>query len=274
MSPVAITEDIACGTGLPLLIVAGPCVIESTALCIDVAGRLSEACVGLDLPFVFKSSFDKANRTSIASFRGPGLEEGLATLQRVKKQVGVPVLTDVHLPEQAEPVAEVADILQIPAFLSRQTDLLVAAARTGRPINIKKGQFMAPEDMGRAAEKVSSMGNDRIILCERGSCFGYHDLVVDMRSIPRMQSLGHPVLFDATHGVQQPSGSGGTSGGDRHLAPALAAGAVAVGADGLFMETHPEPRTALSDSSTMIPTAHMPDLLGRLKAIAAAAGRE
>ena len=274
MSPVAITEDIACGTGLPLLIVAGPCVIESTALCIDVAGRLSEACAGLELPFVFKSSFDKANRTSIASFRGPGLEEGLVTLQRVKEQVGVPVLTDVHLPEQAEPVAEVADILQIPAFLSRQTDLLVAAARTGRPVNIKKGQFMAPEDMGRAAEKVSSMGNDRIILCERGSCFGYHDLVVDMRSIPRMQSLGHPVLFDATHGVQQPSGSGGTSGGDRHLAPALAAGAVAVGADGLFIETHPEPRTALSDPATMIPTAHMPDLLERLKAIAAAAGRE
>ncbi len=274
MAQVAVTEDISCGSGQPLLIVAGPCVIESTRLCIEIAGQLKEACQRLELPFIFKSSFDKANRTSIASFRGPGLEEGLATLKRVRDEVDVPVLTDIHLPEQSGPAALVVDVLQIPAFLSRQTDLLVAAARTGLPVNIKKGQFMAPEDMGRAAEKVSSMGNERIILCERGSCFGYHDLVVDMRSIARMQSLGHPVLFDATHGVQRPSGSGGVSAGDRDLAPALAAGAVAVGADGVFIETHPEPRTALSDAATMIPTAQMPGLLERLKAVAAAVGRE
>jgi 2-dehydro-3-deoxyphosphooctonate aldolase (KDO 8-P synthase) len=273
MGLVRITDAVAIGQGEPLLVVAGPCVIESRQLCMDVAGRLKEACARLRLPFVFKASFDKANRSSIASFRGVGLEKGLQTLADVREQFRVPVLTDVHLPEQAGPVAEVADVLQIPAFLARQTDLIVAAARTGRPINIKKGQFMAPQDMRGAADKCTSLGNSNVILCERGTFFGYHDLVVDMRSIIRMGRLGFPVLFDATHSVQQPGALGTESGGERDLAPALAAAGVAAGADGVFIETHPDPSNALSDAASMLPLAQVPELLERLRAIAAAVGK-
>jgi 2-dehydro-3-deoxyphosphooctonate aldolase (KDO 8-P synthase) len=273
MGHVAITDAVSVGDAQPLLVVAGPCVIEGRQLCMEVAGRMKEACMGLGLPYVFKASFDKANRTSASSFRGPGLEEGLGVLRDVKEQAGVPVLTDVHLPSQVEPAAEVVDMLQIPAFLCRQTDLLAAAGRTGLTVNIKKGQFMAPEDMARAAEKVSSTGNARITLCERGTCFGYHDLVVDMRSIVRMKAIGYPVLFDATHSVQRPAALGTQSGGEREMVPSLAAAAVAVGVDGVFIETHPEPAKARSDSATMLPLDEVEPLLERLKALAALSGR-
>jgi 2-dehydro-3-deoxyphosphooctonate aldolase (KDO 8-P synthase) len=272
MVEVAINDRIALGDGHPLLVVAGPCVVESCQLCLDVAGHLREVTARLDMPWIFKASFDKANRTSISSFRGPGLEQGLQTLARVKEEVGVSVLTDIHLPWQAEPAAEVVDVLQIPAFLCRQTDLLTAAGRTGLPVNIKKGQFMAPEDMGMAADKVASMGNEKVILCERGSTFGYRDLVVDMRSIVRMRATGHPVLFDATHATQQPGARDGTSGGERSMAAPLAAAAVAAGADGVFMEVHPDPEEALSDAATMLPLAEVAELLERLKVISEATG--
>jgi len=274
MPEVQLTDDIAMGNGQPLLVVAGPCVIENERLCLDVAARMKEVCASLSLPYVFKASFDKANRTSVSSFRGVGIDEGLRVLALVKRRLGLPVLTDIHTPEQAAPVAAVVDVLQIPAFLCRQTDLLVAAGRTGLPVNIKKGQFMAPEDMARAAEKVRSAGNGRVILCERGTCFGYHDLVVDMRSIVRMRAMGYPVLFDATHSVQQPAALGTQSGGERGMVPALAAAAVAAGADGIFLETHPEPDRALSDSATMLPVESVPALLSRLKAIAALSGKK
>ena len=269
-----ITDAIALGDNLPLLVVAGPCVIESPQLCIDVAGRMKEICAELGLPYVFKASFDKANRTSMSSFRGPGLDAGLKALGQVKEQVQVPVLTDIHVPDQAAPVAEVVDLLQIPAFLCRQTDLLVAAARTGLPINLKKGQFMAPFDMKWAAEKIRLTGNNRILLCERGTCFGYHDLVADMRSIIRMRAIGYPVLFDATHSTQQPSGLGTESGGERGMVPALAAAAVAAGADGVFMEVHPDPDRALSDAASMLHIDSAPSLLARLQAIAALSGKK
>jgi len=272
MDAVTIAEGIAVGPGLPLLVVAGPCVIEGRQLCVDVAGRVAEACAAAGLPYVFKSSFDKANRSSVTSFRGLGMEEGLAVLAAVKEGVGVPVLTDVHSPEQAGPVAEVVDVVQIPAFLCRQTDLLVAAGRTGLPVNIKKGQFMAPEDMAHAARKVVFGGGARVMLTERGTCFGYHDLVADMRSIPRMRALGYPVLFDATHSVQRPGGQGAASGGERELAPVLAAAAVAAGADGVFIETHPEPDQALSDAASMVALDDLPEMLERLAAIARARG--
>jgi 2-dehydro-3-deoxyphosphooctonate aldolase (KDO 8-P synthase) len=253
---------------------AGPCVIESRQLCIDVAGSMQEVCADLNLPFVFKASFDKANRTSISSFRGVGLEEGLDVLRAVKEQFAVPVVTDVHLPSQAAAVAEVVDVIQIPAFLCRQTDLLVAAARTGLTVNIKKGQFMAAGDMAKAAEKVSSMGNDSILLCERGTSFGYHDLIVDMRSIVWMKQVGFPVIIDATHSTQKPAARGLESGGDRDVVPALACAAVAAGADGVFLETHPDPDGALSDSATMVPLGSVGPLLARLKYIGAVLGRK
>jgi 2-dehydro-3-deoxyphosphooctonate aldolase (KDO 8-P synthase) len=271
MGKVKITDNITVGDGYPLLVVAGPCVIESRRLCEDVAGRMREACSLLRLPYVFKASFDKANRTSISSFRGIGIDEGLKVLAHVKESIGVPVLTDIHLPWQAQPAADVVDMLQIPALLCRQTDLLVAAARTGLPVNIKKGQFMAPEDMARAAEKVAAAGNDRITLCERGTTFGYHDLVVDMRSIVRMKAAGYPVLFDATHSVQRPAALGFQSGGEREMVPYLAAAAVAAGADGVFLEVHPEPEKGLSDAATMLALDAVPALLGTLRDIAAAA---
>jgi 2-dehydro-3-deoxyphosphooctonate aldolase (KDO 8-P synthase) len=233
---------------------------------------MKQACREAGLPYVFKASFDKANRSSIYSFRGVGLEKGLEILQQVREQLEVPVLTDIHLPEQAEPVAEVVDMLQIPAFLCRQTDLLVAAAGTGLPINIKKGQFMAPEEMQRAAQKCTTMGNERVVLCERGTLFGYNDLVVDIRSIVRMAQIGFPVLFDVTHSTQQPGARGDKSGGQPSMAPALAAAGVAAGAHGVFVETHPDPPSALSDSATMLPVDDVPALLKRLKTISEAAG--
>ncbi|MFW5923097.1 MAG: 3-deoxy-8-phosphooctulonate synthase [Planctomycetota bacterium] len=271
MREIKLTEHVTVGPLCPLLIIAGPCSIENAELCIEVASTMKEICEGLDLQYVFKASFDKANRTSISSYRGPGLDEGLNVLQTVKDEVGVPVLTDIHLPHQAEVVAEVVDVLQIPAFLCRQTDLLVAAADTGLPINVKKGQFLAPEDMEHVAGKIVSRGNERILLCERGPSFGYANLVVDFRGHAIMHSLGYPVVFDATHSTQRPGGLDGRSGGDREMAPLLARSAVAAGADGVFLETHPEPAAALSDAATMLPLDSVEQELEVIKATASSA---
>lgn len=251
--------DVIFGNG-KLAMIAGPCVIESRAGCLDLAGRLVRLARRMKLPLVFKASFDKANRTSVDSYRGPGLVEGLAVLAEVKRRYGVPVLTDIHESCQAEAVAEVADILQIPAFLCRQTDLLVAAARTGRVINVKKGQFLAPEDMRHVIGKIEQCGNRKIILTERGASFGYHNLVADMRSLLIMRELGYPVVFDATHSVQRPGGAGKMSGGDGRWAPALARAAVATGCDGIFMETHVDPSQALSDKANAIAFRDLPDV--------------
>ncbi len=244
-----------------LALIAGPCAIESEALCLSVAEHLASLCNELGIPYIFKSSFDKANRTSLKSFRGHGLDRGLEVLRKVKEQVGVPVLTDVHETEQVEPLAEIVDVLQIPAFLSRQTDLLVECGRWGRAVNIKKGQFLPAEDMGYAAEKVTSSGTRNVLLTERGALFGYRDLIVDMRNLVIMRSLGYPVVFDATHSVQQMGGRGGYSGGRTEFIPAQVRGAIAVGIDALFIETHPEPESALSDGTTMVPLSRMRDLL-------------
>lgn len=248
-------------------ILAGPCVIEGREISLKTAATLAEIAARLELPLVFKSSFDKANRTSVTSFRGPGMEEGLSILAEVKKETGLPVVTDIHQPEQAAMVAEVADVLQIPAFLCRQTDLLVAAAKTGRVINIKKGQFLAPWDMKNAVDKVRASGNEQVWLTERGSTYGYNNLVVDMRSISEMHKFDVPVVFDATHSVQLPGGLGGASGGQREYVPVLASAAVAAGADGLFMECHPDPDKALCDGPNSLPLADVESLLIRLKAI-------
>ncbi len=252
---------VALGEGRPLVLVAGPCVIESRELCLQIAEAVRDTCADLGMPYVFKASFDKANRTSIASFRGPGMAEGLEILADVRQRVGVPVLSDVHLPEQCQAAAEVLDVLQVPAFLCRQTDLIVAAARTGKPINVKKGQCMAPQDMANVRAKAEAAGNKRVILTERGTSFGYHRLVNDMRAIPLMQSLGCPVLFDGTHSVQAPGGAGDRSGGERDMVSTLALAAVAAGADGLFLEVHPEPDRALSDAATMLPLDALAPLL-------------
>jgi 2-dehydro-3-deoxyphosphooctonate aldolase (KDO 8-P synthase) len=261
------------GTGnLPFLI-AGPCVIESEQLAMDTAGRIAEITKSLGMPYVFKSSYDKANRTSITSYRGPGLEKGLAVLARVRQQVGVPVLTDVHSDEQATEAGRVVDILQIPAFLCRQTDLLIAAAKTGRVVNIKKGQFLSPLEMANAVKKVEECGNRRIILTERGSSFGYNNLVVDMRSFPIMRRFGYPVVFDATHSVQLPGGGGTKSGGQREFVEPLACAAAGVGCDGFFMEVHPDPDSALSDGPNMVPLQALPSLLERILRICDAAAR-
>lgn len=259
------------GAGRPPFLVAGPCVIESEQLAIDTAGRIAEITKSLGMPYVFKSSYDKANRTSISSFRGPGLEKGLAVLERVKRDVGVPVLTDVHTEEQATEAGRVVDILQIPAFLCRQTDLLIAAARTGKVVNIKKGQFLSPHDMGNAVKKVEDCGNRRIVLTERGSSFGYHNLVVDMRAIPIMRQFGYPVVFDATHSVQLPGGGGTQSGGQREFVEPLACAAAGAGCDGFFMEVHPDPDSALSDGPNMVPLHALHALLERVLRICAAA---
>jgi len=258
--------DVVFGGG-ELVFIAGPCVIESRARCLDLAGRLVRLARRMKVPLVFKASFDKANRTSVDSYRGPGLTEGLAVLAEVKRRYGVPVLTDIHEPGQAEAVAEVADILQIPAFLCRQTDLLVAAARTGRVINVKKGQFLAPEDMVHVIGKIEQCGNRKIILTERGASFGYHNLVADMRSLLIMRELGYPVVFDATHSVQRPGGAGKMSGGDGRWAPALARAAVATGCDGVFMETHVDPSQALSDKANAIAFRDLPDVWRVLRKI-------
>ena len=254
------------GSG-PLLVIAGPCVIESLELCRTVAAHVQEVCGRFGLPYVFKASFDKANRTSGSAFRGQGMQEGLAILQRIKEEFDVPVLTDIHEPAQAAPVAEVADVLQIPAFLSRQTDLLLAAAETGRAVNVKKGQFLAPWDMKNVVDKMTQAGCSKLLLTERGASFGYNTLVVDMRSLPIMRGYGWPVIFDATHSVQQPGGQGASSGGQREFIPTLARSAVAAGVDGLFLEVHPDPERALSDAATMLPLARLEAVLSPCVAI-------
>ena len=252
------------GNDLPLVLIAGPCAMESRQHALDVAGRLSEITRRLDCGFVYKTSYDKANRTSANSARGIGLELALPVFEAVKAEHGCPVLTDVHTEEQCVAVAAVVDILQIPAFLCRQTDLLVAAARTGRVVNVKKGQFLAPWDMKNVAAKVADAGNHRVLLTERGASFGYNTLVSDMRALPIMAETGYPVVFDATHSVQQPGGQGTTSGGERRFVPTLARAAVAVGVAALFMETHEDPDRAPSDGPNMVPLKDMPALLERL----------
>src|SRR5437773_7228402 len=252
---------VVCGPDRPLLWIAGPCVIESHDLTLRIAERLRELAERLALPLVFKASFDKANRTSNKSFRGPGLQAGLRTLEAVKKSTGLPVTTDIHECHQAAAVAEVCDLLQVPAFLARQTDLIQAAGRTGRAINVKKGQFMAPWDMRHVVTKMAEVGNHSLLLTERGASFGYGQLVSDMRSIPWMQDLGYPVIFDATHSVQMPGAAGDRSGGDRRMIPYLAKAAVACGCDGIFLETHPDPDKALSDGPNMIALDDLPALV-------------
>ena len=265
---VEIREGVTVGGGRPFMLIAGPCVIESEALCRQIAGSVKETCKSLGIPFVFKASFDKANRTSGASFRGQGPQEGLEILARIREEFDVPVLTDVHEPGHCALAAPYVDILQIPAFLSRQTDLLLAAGETGRAINVKKAQFMAPWDIGQAVKKIQSTGNERILVCERGTSFGYNALVVDFRGLPQMaEQTGCPVVFDATHSVQQPGGLGTASGGQREFVPALARAAAAVGVDAFFLEVHPEPEKALSDAATMLPLAELPALLKTLQAI-------
>jgi 2-dehydro-3-deoxyphosphooctonate aldolase (KDO 8-P synthase) len=261
------------GANEPHVLIAGPCVIESEELVLETARRIAELARSLGIPFIFKSSYDKANRTSIASFRGPGLRDGLAVLRKVREQVGVPVLTDIHEAGQAAPAAEVADILQIPAFLCRQTDLLVAAAKTGRIVNVKKGQFLSPWEMGNAVKKLEEAGSVKILLTERGSSFGYNNLVVDMRALPIMRRLGYPVIFDATHSVQLPGGAGAKSGGQREFITPLAGAAAAAGCDGFFMEVHPNPDSALSDGPNMVPLSQLKPLLERLLRICRAAGK-
>lgn len=259
------------GQGQRPFLIAGPCVIESEQLAMETASRIAEIAKSLGIPYVFKSSFDKANRTSITSFRGPGLEKGLQVLAKVKKQVGVPVLTDVHTEEQATEAGKVVDVLQIPAFLCRQTDLLIAAAKTGKVVNVKKGQFLSPLEMANAVKKVEECGNRRIVLTERGSSFGYNNLVVDMRSFPILRSFGYPVVFDATHSVQLPGGSGMQSSGQREFVEPLACAAAGAGVDGFFMEVHPNPDEALSDGPNMVPLRQLKSLLERVMRICDAA---
>ena len=241
-----------CGGGHDLLVIAGPCVIENEALTLSIAERLAEESRDLAIQLVFKASFDKANRTSLESYRGPGIEEGLRILRRVAEATGLPVTTDIHEPQQAAPVAEICTLLQIPAFLARQTDLLVAAARTGRAVHVKKGQFMAPGDMRHVIKKLEAAGCRDVLVCERGTFFGYGRLVNDMRSVPQMQALGVPVVFDCTHSVQEPGGLGNATGGNRAMVEPLARAAVALGADALFCETHPDPDRSPSDGPNMV----------------------
>jgi 2-dehydro-3-deoxyphosphooctonate aldolase (KDO 8-P synthase) len=248
----------------PLALIAGPCVIESEKIAMEIAEKLKRITTDLHAPFIFKASYDKANRTSIKSFRGPGLNDGLKILQKIKTELDLPVLSDVHKEEEIDPAAEVLDILQIPAFLCRQTDLLVKAAQTGKPINVKKGQFLAPWDMKNVVVKVEESGNSNILLTERGATFGYNNLVVDMRSLVLMREHGYPVIFDATHSLQQPGGQGTTSGGQSEMVPDLARGAVAVGCDALFMEIHTDPSKALSDGPNMLQIDLLPELLEQL----------
>jgi 2-dehydro-3-deoxyphosphooctonate aldolase (KDO 8-P synthase) len=261
------TGNVKIGNNRPLVLIAGPCVIENEAATMRHAERLMTICNGLSIPLIFKASYDKANRTSINAYRGPGLKDGLAILRKVKDALGVPVISDVHSIEQIAPAAEVLDILQIPAFLCRQTDLLVAAAKSGRIINVKKGQFLAPWDMKNVAGKIAASGNEDIILTERGASFGYNNLVVDMRSFPVMRSTGYPVVFDATHSVQLPGGQGDSSGGQREFVEYLSRAAVATGIDGIFMEVHEDPEKALCDGPNSIPLSELPGLLKTLKTL-------
>jgi 2-dehydro-3-deoxyphosphooctonate aldolase (KDO 8-P synthase) len=268
---VEIARGVAAGGGAPLVFIGGPCVIESEAHALKMAGALADATRRAGVPFVFKSSFDKANRTSVSSYRGPGLKEGLRILKAVKDAVGVPVLTDVHEPAQAEAAAETIDVLQIPAFLCRQTDLLLAAGRTGRAVNIKKGQFLAPWDLRHGIEKVLSTGNDRVLVTERGTSFGYGNLVVDYRSLVILRGFGFPVVMDATHAVQLPGGAGDRSGGDPAFIPGLARAAAAVGIDALFCEVHDDPASALSDGANALALPLLEPLLRSVIAIDRAA---
>jgi 2-dehydro-3-deoxyphosphooctonate aldolase (KDO 8-P synthase) len=255
------------GLDRPFFLIAGPCVIESRELAMETAGRLKEIAGRVGVNFVYKSSFDKANRSSISSFRGPGMEEGLAILADVREQIGVPVLTDVHEDTPMDEVAAVVDVLQTPAFLCRQTNFILKVARTGKPVNIKKGQFLSPWEMGNVVTKARSTGNDSIMVCERGFSFGYNNLVSDMRSLAVMRETGAPVVFDATHSVQLPGGQGSASGGQREFVPVLARAAVAVGVSGLFMETHPNPEQALSDGPNAWPLGHIESLLATLRTL-------
>ena len=259
--------NLRCGAGQPLLVIAGPCVIENEEQTLSIAARLRQMADELALPLIFKASFDKANRTSVTAYRGPGLRRGLAILERVKQSTALPVTTDIHEPQQAAPAAEVCDLLQIPAFLARQTDLLLAAAATGRPVHVKKGQFLAPWDMKNVVGKLEAGGCRHVLLGERGTFFGYGRLVNDMRAIPQMQALGVPVIFDATHSVQEPGGLGAATGGNRAMVEPLARAAVALGVDGLFFETHPDPDAAPSDGPNMIPLDQFAGMLRRLLAI-------
>ena len=262
-----IAPGVAVGDGQPLLILAGPCVIESEEICLQAARTMKALCAKLGLSYIFKASFDKANRTSVENFRGPGLEKGLAILKNIKDEMQVPIVTDVHEASQIDAVAEVADVIQIPAFLCRQTDLLVAAGKSGRTINIKKGQFLAPEQIKPAIDKVRSTGAEKIMVTERGTTFGYANLVVDMRGLHIMRELGIPVIFDATHSVQLPGGQGGTSGGKREYAPVLIRAALGVGIDGIFMEVHPNPEEALCDGPNSMPLDEVEPVLTQGKAI-------
>lgn len=249
------------GADAPLFVIAGPCVIESESLCLDIAGRLIEISQNTDVPMVFKASFDKANRSSISSFRGPGLEKGLDILAAVRRETDLPVMTDVHEPSQADAAAGVVDCLQVPAFLCRQTDLLCACGRTAKPVNVKKGQFLSPAEMKNVVGKIRNCGNDKIILTERGTFFGYNQLVNDMTAIETMKNLGCPVVFDATHSTQQPGALGNASAGRREMAPVLAKAAIAAGANGLFIEVHPKPQKAKSDAASIMPIDWLEDLL-------------
>jgi 2-dehydro-3-deoxyphosphooctonate aldolase (KDO 8-P synthase) len=260
---VNITDNIELG-GNKMVLFAGPCAAESFDICMETGTVVKQICAELGISYVFKSSFDKANRTSSGSYRGPSKDSGLEILRRVKKELGVPIVTDVHESGQCAEVAEVVDVLQIPAFLCRQTDLLVAAGKTGKPVKVKKGQFMAPEDMQFAVEKVRGQNNNRVFLTERGTSFGYHNLVVDYRSLPIMRQYT-PVVFDVTHSVQRPGGLGGKSGGDRQYAGLLAKAAASAGVDGFFIETHPTPETALSDGPNMIPLKEMKEFVKKIK---------
>jgi len=264
---VEIRPGLSIGGEAPPVLLAGPCVIESPELCRRIAGTMAEICARLGIGYVFKASFDKANRTSVTSFRGPGLERGLEILAAIRDEFGVPVVTDIHESNQAAPVAAVVDILQIPAFLCRQTDLLVAAGETGKCVNVKKAQFLAAEDMASVIGKLRSTGNQRICLTERGSTFGYHNLVVDMRSLPTMAGLGVPVIFDGTHSVQLPGGLGACSGGDRQFVPPLVRAAAAAGIHGLFLEVHPDPDQALCDGANSLALDQAESLLRTVKAI-------
>ncbi len=267
MNPVRVGKLVLGQPGSPLFLIAGPCVIENESLVLKTAETLAGICDTLKLPLIFKASFDKANRSAGDSFRGPGLRKGLQILAKVKKRFAVPVVTDVHEPAQCRPVADVCDVLQIPAFLCRQTDLVLAAARTKRCVAVKKGQFLAPWDMRNIVEKIQTVGGRNILLIERGTSFGYNNLVTDMRSLVVMRQLGWPVVFDATHSVQMPGGAGGgkITGGDRRMAPVLARAAVATGCDGVFIETHPDPDRAKSDAANQIPLSEMSSLLSLLR---------
>ena len=269
-----IGKGVTIGPGQPLTLLAGPCVLESEEICNEIAGTVQEACAELGIQYIFKASFDKANRTSVTSFRGPGLDKGLEKLQAVKDKFNVPVVSDIHEAAQVEKAATVVDYLQIPAFLCRQTDLLIAAGESGKAINVKKGQFLAPGDMLSVRDKLYSTGNKKVSLCERGTTFGYNNLVVDMRGLQIMRDLGCPVVFDATHSVQLPGGQGSKSGGQPEFIPTLSKAAVAAGIDGIFMEVHPNPPEALSDGANSLPLNKVKEVLAELVKIRKALGYE